>query len=253
MFTVFRLFILPWLIFRYTVFRLTRTGPFGPGRARYVDPDVPAGASPLKQALWETHVKQYHEASCSVASVVNIINAVHRYLGSPGAGSLTQAEILETVRAAFWKERMQPQGHNGHRGLPLPVLAEVVTESLRVYGIRYSCLDVVQASANPSAAKRLKRELRARLLEFETSGRCLILIHFNQGILVPEYQIPHISPVGGYDPAKDMVTLLDVDPDQTMPYEVGFDRFYESLANDYGWLFRLKGFGSGGYVYIRLP
>ncbi len=75
MFTVFRLLILPWLHIRYLVFKWTRTGPFGPDSARYVDPVPPESAHPLKKALYDTHVKQYHEASCSVATVANAVNA----------------------------------------------------------------------------------------------------------------------------------------------------------------------------------
>lgn len=252
MFSLFRLAIMPWLFVRYQMFRWSRTGPFGPDRARYVDLEPPHPSSLLKRALHETHVKQYHEASCSVATVVNAINAVNTSRNGFGSGLLTQQAILEKVRTAHWKERMEPQGHNGRRGLPFPVFAGVVKDSLDAYGIGYSSLDAVQASTDRAKSRLIRQELKSRLFEFERAGNCLILIHFNQGIYVTEYQIPHISLVGGYDPAADRVTILDVDPDQTRPYQVSFDRFYEGLSNDYGWLFKLHGFGSGGYVFIRL-
>jgi hypothetical protein len=58
--------------------------------------------------------------------------------------------------------------------------------------------------------------------------------------------------VGAYDAATGRVTVLDVDPDQEHPYEVTFNRFYQGLSTDYHHVFDAFGYGSGGYVYIRI-
>ena len=72
------------------------------------------------------------------------------------------------------------------------------------------------------------------------------------GRYVRALNIPHISPVGSFDPKNMTVTVLDVDSSQENPYRVTFDTFYSGLSSDYGHIFRPFGYGSGGYVFIRL-
>jgi hypothetical protein len=241
----------------YGYSRLLGIGPFGRSRPVYLDDarreklpdDAAAGGNRLKAALHRHHVRQYHEASCSVASVTTALNAM-RALSANQGDPITQQELLERVRCGHWKERMQPEGHKGRRGLPLPLLGAVTAASLTVYGIHPKKMDVTPTPDRRATPAR--RQLRRRLTRFETHGDCLILAHFNQGALVPALSIPHISPVGGYDPAGDRVLLLDVDPDQPAPYSVTFDRFFRALSCDYLGLLQPFGYESGGYVFIQL-
>jgi hypothetical protein len=77
---------------------------------------LPMGSQPqwnsLKKALWDNHVKQLHEASCSVASVVNCINAI-RCATDSDAAPISQAEILDRVPTGHWKARMTTGGYQG--------------------------------------------------------------------------------------------------------------------------------------------
>nr|NJM04280.1 phytochelatin synthase [Desulfobacula sp.] len=204
----------------------------------------------IKDGLVRHHVKQFHESSCSVASVVSVINVLLEKQGTAPAPPLTQKDLLETVKTAHWKERMSDEGYKGRRGLPLPVLGEVVQGSLDAYGIQYKALEVVQVSRDPGKSEKLKQTLRTRLEQFETQGDCVIIAHFDQGSVLPELHIPHISPVGGYDPVSGKVTFLDVDPDQLHPYQVSFEAFYGSLSSNYNPVFRHFGYAEGGYVFI---
>lgn len=232
--------------------KLFRKGPFDSSGPKYLmQPESGAGGG-LKQNLFKHHVKQFSESSCSVASVVSVVNAILDTEGRMKTEPETQQGILDKVRAGFWKERMSTGGHNGKRGLPLDVLGEVVLESMRVYGIEYEFAEVVEAREERNGQKARQTVLKERLVEFENDGRSILIAHFNQGILVPALQIPHISPVGGYNAETDMVTVLDVDYLQKKNYEVPFKRFYESISSDYNNLFRFYGYGAGGYVYIRL-
>ncbi len=165
---------------------------------------------------------------------------------------VSQMDILEKVRTANWKERMSKKGYNGKRGLPLPVLSEVVKSSLEAYGIAYKALETVQAQKKSKKSKRIKEVLRKRLDDFEKKGDCLIIAHFLQGAYVPALNIPHISPVGGFDTQNGDVTILDVDPPQEKPYKITFDTFYKGLSSNYHHFFRPFGFGSGGYVFVKL-
>jgi hypothetical protein len=251
---LFRTIIFPYLRILYTFERMTLTGAFGKNPAVYVEPDENgANANPLKKALFKHHLKQFHESSCSVASVVNAVNALIEINGmNPGGKPVTQMDILDKVKAANWKKRMSPEGDNGKRGLPLAMLGDVVKESLEAYNIPHRTVKTVQTVKEPQKAKILKRELLNHLMEYDPKGRALIIAHFNQGVFVKALQIPHISPVGAFDPGTRTVTMLDVDFLQKKPYRISFDRFYEGLSNDYNTLFRKHGYGSGGYVYIRL-
>jgi len=236
---------------RYGFHRLTGTGAFKNGRVRYLPINVQPQWKPLKQAIWKTHVKQFHESSCSVATVVSCINAV-RSLTNGNAAPVSQASILDRVTTGHWKERMSDNGYRGRRGLPLPLLGNVIRDSLVAYGINFRDVDIVQTPLNGSRRSLVKTTLKKRLHNFDNLGNSLIVAHFDQGSLVPALNIPHISPVGAYDPVTDRVTVLDVDPDQKVPYEVDFETFYQALASDYHRVLLAYGYGSGGYVHVRL-
>lgn len=247
-----RAIIHAYLYLPYAFNKLSRSGAFGPEGATYLDAPQPDGGNPLKAALARHHVKQFHESSCSVASVVSAINAL-RDVQALGGEVLTQHQILEAVRTAHWKERMSAGGYQGRRGLPLPVLAEVVASSLEVFALPHHTVETLQAAKNAREARERRRVLRQRLEAFETDGRCLVIAHFDQGAFVPTLNIPHISPVGAFDPATGDVVVLDVDPLQRRPYRVSFDRFYRGLASDYHHIFKPFGYGSGGCVVIHRP
>ncbi len=236
------------LVLRFHFHRLTRTGAFKAPGAKLVSHRGTRTANIIKGGLFKFHVKQFHESSCSVASLVCVVNTLlekNHMLTSP---AVTQEEILEKVRCAHWKERMGPGGYKGRKGLPLDVLGQVTQAALRAYGIPFASVETVRAAPD----KGVQKELKAQLTRFETSGSCILIAHFDQGAFVRELNIPHISPVGGFDPATLKVTILDVDPSQPSPYEISFDRFFSGISTHYLYLFRLFGYGRGGYVLIRL-
>ena len=197
---------------RYGFHRVTGTGAFRGGHTKYCQGGVQPQWHPLKQAIWKTHVKQFHASSCSVASVVSCINAV-RSLKSGAAAPVSQADILDRVTTGHWRERMSDGGYRGHRGLPLPLLGRAVKDSFEAYGVRFQRVDVVQTPEDKARRSPVKTRLKKRLRNFDRSGSGLIIAHFDQGSLVPTLNIPHISPVGAYDAAADRVTIMAADTD----------------------------------------
>ena len=237
------------LVLRYFIHRLTRTGGFGPGPAVYFDPSPEdARGRSLRAGLFRHHVKQFHESSCSVASVVSVVNALLERRQPERAGKVTQQEILETVREAHWKERMGPDGYQGKRGLPITVLGRVVKASLTAYGIP-ARVEVVRSGGGRTVRQARKR-LLTHLLDFQVLDRSLIIAHFDQGSFLKDLNIPHISPVGGFDPVTGQVTILDVDASQPRPYRIPFARFYRGISTFYGGFFTPFGYGRGGYIRI---
>lgn len=243
--------IRPYLYTLYGIHRVTHTGAFDQDKARM----VPAAAKPswneLKQALWRFHVKQFHDSSCSVASVVSCVNAI-RFLKDSTAPPIRQTDILNQVTSGHWKERMSENGYNGRRGLPLPILGQVVKGSIKAYSLRVGDVDIVQMPQNEPNRSPIKQTLRKRLMDFDQHGNGLVIAHFDQGTFLPTFNIPHISPVGAYDAKRGLVTMLDVDQELKEPYQVGFSRFCEGLSCNYHRVFQLFGYTGGGYVYISM-
>ncbi len=246
-----RTMIRPYLAVRHGFHRLTGTGAFGRDRARYLDSSPDPRWNPLKKSIWKHHVKQYHESSCSVASVVACINAL-RSLAGGEIRPITQLEILDRVTTGHWKARMSENGHNGRRGLPLPLLGRVVADSIAIYGLRVRSVEAVAAPKEKSAASAALAVLKRRLNAFDRQGEGLIIAHFDQGAFVPTPNIPHISPVGAYDARTRRITVLDVDPDEKQPYEISLETFYKGLSSNYHHMFSPFGYNGGGYVYVRV-
>lgn len=231
--------------------KLTRTGAFDNGVVEMVREPMPATGTSLKRLLWKHYVRQYHEASCSVASVATVINALGEGINGQSE-EITQMDLLDKVKTGNWKKRMSPEGDDGKRGLPLALLGEVVKGSLEAFQIPFASIETVDPQQEPLPAQEKKETLRNRLREFETLGNGVIIAHFDQGAFIPELNIPHISPVGGYDDRTDRVTVLDVDRYQSTPYTIPFERFYWGISKKYLQPFRFFGLSNGGYVYIRL-
>ena len=170
--------IRPYLYTRYHAHRITATGPFGSRRARYLDAPADCGWNPLKQAIWKYHVKQFHESSCSVASVVSCINAI-RSLRNGHLSPIGQSDILDRVTTGHWKARMSDGGYRGRRGLPLPLLGQVVKDSLEAYDVAVDGVDIVQTPKNEPRRSPLRATLKQRLREFDRHGSGLLIAHFD--------------------------------------------------------------------------
>ena len=244
--------IRPYLYIQYFFQKFTKAGAFGGDQAVYIKKPYENTGNFVKDGLFKHHVKQFHESSCSVASIASVVNNLLDKEGLLNKTPFTQQDLLEKVKTAHWKERMSDNGHKGRRGLPLHTLGQVVQGSLKASKIPYQSVQTVQATGDSVKSKEIKQVLRARLEQFEKMGNCLIISHFDQGSFIQALHIPHISPVGGFDPISGKVTLLDVDTTQTYPYHVPFDIFYKGLSYDYNILFRHFGYAEGGYIFIRI-
>jgi hypothetical protein len=198
-------------------------------------------------------VSQFNGASCSVASVATVLNTACLLSSKKGKKApITQAEILETVDVVHWKERVSSKGYSGRRGLPIEILGVAVEGSFKAFNIPYKRVDVVALYPGMPEIGKQMDELKQRLVRFEKIRDTFLIAHFNQGIFTGGIHLPHISPVGAYDGEKNRVLILDVDPEQTEPYWVPFDTFFEGLSWGYHGILKRYGYIGGGYVCIRL-
>lgn len=183
--------------------------------------------------------------------MITVVNAV-KSLTDANFTPISQMDILDTVTTGNWKLRMSEKGDNGRRGLPLPLLKEIAQSSLDAYEIRYSRVEMIQATRNPRQMEATIRTVTDRLNRYETDGGCVVIAHFDQGAFVRTLNIPHISPVGAYDSEYRLVTILDVDPDQQYPYTIPFHAFYQGISSNYYFLFSAFGYKTGGCICIHL-
>jgi hypothetical protein len=246
-FTLFRHMLRSLLRLRVVYLKILRRGPHGEP-ARSLDSEALDGlkAGDLRfKRLLENRESQATESSCSAASVACVINAME----NPSARRVeNQMDLLETIRTGRWKERLSPEGWQGRRGLPLDVLGDVVPSALGYHGIQAK-VEVIAFYPHEAKATRTQRA-REILDRFATDPTTFLIAHFDQGELLPVLTIPHISPVGRWNPDTESVIMLDVDPEQPLPYEVSLSRFADAIASGYGGLLRPYGYSHGGLVVI---
>nr|NJM04650.1 phytochelatin synthase [Desulfobacula sp.] len=81
--SLFKWVIRPYLHIQYLVSKLLKTGGFTKNRAVYQKAPCRNTGNFIKDGLVRHHVKQFHESSCSVASVVSVINVLLENRGRP--------------------------------------------------------------------------------------------------------------------------------------------------------------------------
>ena len=99
-----RTLIHAYLYIQYGFYKYTGTGAFGPDRAVYLLDPVQSGGNRLKASLLNHHVKQFHEASCSVATVVSAVIFVLPAAAPRSPHALSVALVPDAILG----ERMSP-------------------------------------------------------------------------------------------------------------------------------------------------
>ena len=191
------------------------------------------------------YVPQFNDYSCSTASVAMVMNGI-LMAGKALRNSdknITQADLLEKIRANHWKERVSNKGYMGHHGLTLSQLAEAIKESLKGYGINnYSVLEIPTNNYSEAGLQKFRDVLHRN----ESNNKNFLLVHFVQDDLTKASGGPfaHICPVGAYDSAKRKVLILDVDRDWYEPYWISDDQLFRAMIH------KTDMFGFGGYIFI---
>jgi hypothetical protein len=169
-------------------------------------------ASPDFWALAPHYVGQQDDVSCSLASLVMLVNAARRnvWLGSEQP-LVTQPLLRRQVNSPVWERGLA----TGGEGVTLDQLAVLAAESLRAFGmgrLRVEVTHVPEASA--PALERLRQALRAN----EASGDDWLFVNFLAGAYVGVGDYGHIAPVGAYDADARRVLILDPDRVWYEPY-----------------------------------
>ena len=204
--------------------------------------------SKLKHLL-ESYVPQFNQYACSAASVAIVINTIHRLKGNTeNFTPITQQALLDRIDAVHWRDRLSEKGHKGRHGVTLADLQRICIEVLDAHKISYEAIDALYLKETMPDLNIKKRQVRNKLIQLATSSNDFILAYFTQGELVGEWFGSHVSPIGSFDPEKQSVLMLDVDPEVNGPYWVSFDRFFISLVGSNNFYHRR----GGGWVHIRI-
>ena len=162
-------------------------------------------------ALSAYYLPQLTNASCSVASVAMLVNALRGLPERAEDPLVTQASLLEEVDSARWSAQSAEDGD----GVTFADLEGYVRRGLAAFGIEAVEVEVLKPSDDsPATLERVRR----LLAENERSERDIALVYFNQGVLTGDWDGPHIAPIGAYDAESGRVLIMDVDREWYVPY-----------------------------------
>ena len=150
-------------------------------------------------------IQQSTESSCSLATAVMLINAVrgregHLRIGEP----VSEASLLGRLGDAAWQAAVAQDGS----GLSLTEFAAAMERAW----LSYDCAGTWSVTIAPvTDAEAAITELRAALiaLENESAGFAAANFHLDR-FYGDGVDVGHFSPIGAYDPARDLVLMLDV-------------------------------------------
>jgi hypothetical protein len=164
----------------------------------------------LAEAAWAkggmAHFQRQHtDSACSVASIANVVNAL-RSAERP----ISPETLLDLVGDSHW---IAATG-TGSDGVSFAELQLYLRQSLDRAGLGEARVEVFRPRPDEDSLNRLRRLLAHR----ETAE--MVLATFDQGWLLGEASVGHVSPLGDYDAENNRVEILDVDPEHPIPYWV---------------------------------
>jgi hypothetical protein len=157
------------------------------------------------------HAKQPTPNGSSVAAAVMAVNAL---LGAPRFAEdqvLDETGLMAQVANQKWSSDIGLSG----KGATFGEFGTYLRESLNAVGLEAaSVAATAPANAEPASLDAFRAELSAN----EASGKNIMLAYFDRAVVTGDRGGAHISPIGAYDEAKDLVLIMDVDRDWYVPY-----------------------------------
>ena len=181
-----------------------------------------AAPAPDYWKLSAFYVPQFTSSACSVASVAMAVNFARGLPAAAEAPLVTQTALLEAVGDGAWTDK----GAEGGDGVTIAEFVAVIEASLQSYGIEDYAIEVIRPrDASSASLAQVRRALAAN----EASADDLILMYFNQGVLTGDWDGPHISPIGAYDPGAQQALIMDVDREWYIPYWSPDEKLVEAM------------------------
>jgi hypothetical protein len=207
-------------------------------------------------AISPYYVPQVTRASCSLATVTTLINALRGLPAHSDESLVTQATLLDpsaaskspdsewTEKTSEWSGKVKETGS----GVTFSEFEQYVAASLKAYGLDAEVNVLKPTDRSRATLNRLRRLLGAN----EQSAKDIALIYYNQGVVTGDWDGPHLSPIGAYDARRRRVLIMDVDRQWYVPYWTSDETLLEALlrpapANQGS----LAG-QTGGVIWVRL-
>lgn len=200
-------------------------------------------AAPDYWAMAAFYTPQATDADCSVAAAAMAINALKGLSRRAEDAILTEAALLDSVGDTAWRRDTA----NGGSGVTFAEFDRYIRTALPKAGLAGASVTAAQpAKADRAALTALRMALAAN----EASGRNVMVVFFNQGVLTGDWDGPHASPIGAYDAKRDRVLVMDVDREWYVPYWVPTARLLAAMLKPApAEMGRLAG-DRGGYFLI---
>jgi hypothetical protein len=150
-------------------------------------------------------IQQGTDSSCSLATAVMLINAVRGREGQLRIGEpVSEASLLGKLGDAAWQTAVAQDG----KGLSLTEFAAAMERAL----LSYECAGTWSVTIAPMTdADAAIAELRTALIAMENGNTGFAAANFHLDLFYGDgVDIGHFSPIGAYDPARDLVLMLDV-------------------------------------------
>jgi Phytochelatin synthase len=170
-------------------------------------------------------IQQATDSSCSLATAVMLINAVRGREGHLRIGELvSEASLLSKLGDAAWQAAVVPDGD----GLSLTEFAAAMERALR----SYECAGTWSVTSEPMTdAEAGVTGLRAALIAMEDGNTGFAAANFHLDLFYGDgVDVGHFSPIGAYDPARDLVLVLDVYKQDYEPMWAPLPRLARAMA-----------------------
>jgi hypothetical protein len=170
-------------------------------------------------------IQQGTDSSCSLATAVMLINAVRGREGQLRIGEpASEASLLDELGDAFWRMSVAEDGN----GLSLTEFAAAMERAL----LSYECAGAWSVAIAPvTDADAAAANLRAALIGMENGDGGFIAANFHLDLFYGDgVDVGHFSPIGAYDPARDLVLMLDVYKKDYEPMWAPLPRLAKAMA-----------------------
>lgn len=193
------------------------------GAAVPFDAAVDSGVAQGKLGLLaQQFVRQETDASCSVASVTTILNAVLAYRHRT---PVTQQQVVAADSTGHWATATATADS---QGVTLDQLGLFAMQAFYAAGIKRVGVDVNHVR---DQGETTVNQLVAVLDKLETTDDdYFVIVNFLQSAYFKDGDpIGHMSAVGAFDLAHERVLVLDVDPREVRPYWVSLQQFVAGM------------------------
>jgi hypothetical protein len=188
-------------------------------------------------------IQQHTDSSCSLATAVMVLNAIRGHEGqlSKIGAPVSELSLLKLLEDEAWRAAVK---HETGPGQTLSEFTASLTRALTHFG----CLGAWKIDMVPVLDARACLDgLRRTLCELENGTLGFVAVNFHLDLLYGDgSDIGHFSPIGAYDPARDLALILDVYKKDYEPLWTPLEKLAVAMAT--------RGKRSGearGYAVIR--